>query len=75
MHRAQFTKEALEICTPQQIEAVCRLISDYHEIQVSKSFDIEGWLDFTLEYHKSSYEDQHHGLLYGGISPEGDAHT
>jgi len=74
MYRAAFTKEALEILTQDQIEAVRRLIGDYHTILVSKAFDTgKDWLDFTLNYHDHLGADN--GTIWGGISPEGRTHT
>lgn len=68
--RVKFTNSALLLCTPQQIEAVCRLAGDLHEIEVYLPFmgSPNGWVEFTLNYSKG-------GTIYGGISPEGDAHT
>lgn len=76
MFRARFTREALEIITPAQIEAVIRLMSEYHEIEVRKAFGFslpEGWLEFELRYYNSKGEIT--GAIEGGISPEGDTHT
>jgi hypothetical protein len=64
------SKEAIEICTEDQLEAICRLMADKHTITVHKAgFDLpDGYLTFILKYESGS-------TIYGGISPEGDVST
>jgi hypothetical protein len=68
--QVRFTKPALVLCTPQQIEAVCRLVGDLHQIEVFLPFmgSPDGWVEFTLQYANG-------GVIAGGIAPEGDVHT
>jgi len=72
--RIHFTKEALQLCTLQQVEAVCRLAGDDHKIEVmAGGFDLpNGYVTFWQTYHGN---DSGRPNIYGGISPEGDAST
>ena len=71
----RFTREALKVVTPKQIEALnflCREVSGTLCIQVSVGgFDLpDGYLSL-----RRIYRDPMLDTIYGGISPEGDVST
>lgn len=67
----KFTHAALSVMTEKQKETILNLTKNDHEITItSHDFSLPSdWLSFALTYHNSDT------AIYGGIGPDGDAHT
>lgn len=67
-----FTENAINAATHEQIEAIKGLISNEHDVHVTKSapWDLpEGYLAFRSTHLRSN------SVVYGGIAPDGQVST
>lgn len=64
------SREAARILTVEQLGTISHLVGEEHKIEVRAPFmgSPKNWVEFVLLYKSG-------GSIYGGISPEGDAHT